>query len=102
MVHVYDIIMGGTPNFLENITRSIKMRFKISKDKANKFSNLGMTLRMEENNYVYINQSLYVKVLELITDEVKDNMDKHKLREILRKTAGKMMYLNRTRPELAL
>ena len=63
MVHVDDIIPGGTPEFTEMIMNTLRMQFKISKDQARKFTYIGMALRSDGNN-IFMNQTQYIKELE--------------------------------------
>ena len=56
MVHVDDIIPGGTPEFCEMIMTTLRTQFKISKDQVRKFTYIGMALRTEGTN-IYMNQT---------------------------------------------
>jgi len=100
MIHVDDIIPGGTPEFTEMIMDTLRTQFKISKDQARKFTYIGMALRSDGNN-IFMNQTQYTEELEDVPNGIEDNMSDDKLKAFLRQTVGKLLYLNLSRPDLA-
>jgi hypothetical protein len=100
MVHVDDIIPGGTPEFNEMIMTTLRTQFKISKDQVRKFTYIGMALRSEGTN-IFMNQTQYIEELEDIPVGMEDNMSEDKLKAFLRQVVGKLLYLNLSRPDLA-
>jgi len=100
MVHVDDIIAGGTPEFVEMIMTTLTIKFKISKNQARKFSYIGMALRSEGTN-IFMNQTQYTEELEDIPVGIKDNMTDDKFKAFLRQIVGELLYLNLSRPDLA-
>jgi len=93
MVHVDDIIPGGTQEFIEMITTTLRTQFKISKDQARKFTYIGMALRTEGIN-IFMNQSQYIEELEDVPAGMEDSMSEDKLKAFLRQVVGKLLYFN--------
>ncbi len=93
MVHVDDINVGGTPEFVKMIMTTLTIKFKISKYQARKFSYIGMALRSEGTN-IFINQTQYTKDLEKIPAGIEDDMTDKKVMAFLRQIVGKLLYLN--------
>jgi len=100
MIHVDNIIPGGSPEFTEMIMDTLRTQFKISKDQARKFTYIGMALRSHGNN-IFMNQTQYIEELEDVPSGMEDNMSEDKLKAFLRQTVGKLLYLNLSRPDLA-
>jgi len=48
IVHVDDIIVGGTPEFTQRMVEAIKRRFRVSKDQIEKFIYTGMAIRIDK------------------------------------------------------
>ncbi len=82
MIHVDDIIPGGTPEFTEMIMDTLRTQFKISKDQARKFTYIGMALRSNGNN-IFMNQTQYTEELEDVPNGIEDNMSDDKLKAFL-------------------
>jgi len=82
MVHVKNIIPGGTPEFNEMIMTTLRTQFKISKDQVRKFTYIGMALRTEGTN-IFMNQTQYIEELEDVPAGIEDNMSEDKLKAFL-------------------
>ncbi len=82
MVHVEDIIPGGTPEFNEMIMTTLRTQFKISKDQVRKFTYIGMALRTEGTN-IFMNQTQYIEELEDVPAGMEDNISDDKLKAFL-------------------
>ena len=100
MIHVDDIITGGTPEFLKMISNLLRTEFKISKEQSNKFSYIGMAIRTDGQN-ILMNQNQYIEDLDGVTEGIEDSYSEVKLKEVLKQVVGKLLYLNLSRPDIA-
>lgn len=89
MIHMDDIILRGDHEFMENILLVIKSRFRISK---NQLSYIGMALRTDEHNDMFMNQNQYIEEMVQIPEGAEDTLDEQNMKELIKKTLGKLLY----------
>jgi len=83
MVHVDDIILSGTLEFMIMMGDTLKSKFRISKDQFKKFSYIGMALRCEAGD-IYMNQNQYIEELENVPEGIEEQFSSEKMKEFLK------------------
>jgi hypothetical protein len=100
IIHVDDIIIGGTPEFVLEMVLHIKARFRVSKDQVERFIYTGMAIRSDKAGRLFLNQNQYLEELNNVPADAETGKEDG-LRTVLRAAVGRLLYLNLTRPDLA-
>jgi hypothetical protein len=100
IVHVDDIIISGNPEFVIEMVKHIKARFRVSKDQIEKFIYTGMAIRTDKAKRLFLNQNQYLEELANVPADAETGKEDG-LRTVLRAAVGRLLYLNLTRPDLA-
>ena len=100
VIHVDDITLTGTEAWLDSITKELRMRFKISKEVIGDFVYTGINVVQDADGTIRLDQGHYVDGLEDIPKDTEKNMTPEEKRTLIKKAAGKLQYLNLSRPDL--
>ena len=98
IIHVDDIIIGGTPEFV--LVLHIKARFRVLKDQVKTFVYTGMSIRTDKAGRLYLNQNQYLEEMNNVPVDAEAGKEDG-LRTVLRGAVGRLLYLNLTRPDLS-
>ena len=90
MVHVDDIILSGTPEFMKMMGDTLKAKFRISKNQYKKFSYIVMALRCEAGD-IFMNQNQYIEELENVPEGIEEKFSSEKMKEFLKQVIGKLL-----------
>ena len=100
VIHVDDITLTGKEEWLDSITRELKVRFKISKEVMGDFIYTGINVVQEADGTIRLDQNHYVDGLEEIPKGMEKDMTPEEKRALIKKMAGRLQYLNLSRPDL--
>jgi len=64
IVHVDDIIIGGTEDLKTRVMEVVIRRFRVSKDQSDKFVYTGMAIRIDSIGRICLNQNQYLEEME--------------------------------------
>ena len=100
VIHVDDITMTGKQTWLDSITQELRQRFKISKEVIGDFIYTGINVTQDDWGTIRLDQNHYVDCLEELPKGVEKNMTPEEKRSLIKRLAGKLQYLNLSRPDL--
>ena len=100
VIHVDDITMTGKEAWLETITRELRIRFKISKELIGDFIYTGINVIQDKDGTITLDQNHYVDCLEDLPKGAEAGMTPVQKRTLIKRIAGKLQYLNLSRPDL--
>ena len=95
------MILSGNKQFMDSIPNQIKKRFKVSKDVSDNFTYTGMQVRTDIKGNIFLNQNKYAEELVDIPEGIEHTIKDEAAKTLIRKSVGKLLYLNLTRPDLA-
>jgi len=100
VIHVDDIIIAGTPEFVLETVGKLKERFRVSKDQIESFIYTGMAIRSDKHGRLFLNQNQYLEEMDQVPKDA-ENGPEDGLRKTLRGAVGRLLYLNLIRPDLS-
>ena len=105
LLHVDDVIMGGSHKFVNQTTEMIKQRFNISKTNDGSFRFCGLDITLKPDGRITVSMEDYANSLEkMYVDKKRDKDEETTYRENcdLRENIGKLAWLaDNVRPDLS-
>ena len=100
VIHVDDITLSGEDDWLQKITAELRSRFKISKEMMGDFVYTGINVTQDPGGVIRLDQNHYVDGLEDLPAGLEKDMTPEQKRALIKQVAGRLQYLNLSRPDL--
>ena len=104
LIHVDDFLTGGSDIFKTEVISKLREKYCFGKVTSRNFVFTGLNIRQNENNEIFVDQSDFVKKIEMqdFTKQDPENILNKDENKLVRKIQGQLSWASsQTRPDLA-